>query len=465
MRTLKLFLKRMKVEKSYLIVIAILSIFIVVGYFSYAMFTVSSEQKEAIRIITGTLTGELKVDNVETDKLVVNQGETKEFTITLKNNNDRTARYLLYYIGTFPNNLEIGYIVGNALQIPPEDKGRKIDKDITETYKIRVRNKTESSQTIQLKLDVGLEKFDLNIPSNGNLFKKYVTGTELFLENHVNEENAEFGDNTKDKMFVFHHEIGAQQENWTEEETTDYRYIGTDPNNYVTFNDEEVGWRIIGVFTVENENGEREKRIKLIKKDFFGTYEWDKANNGDWPNATLMKQLNSGYDETIFNLTDEAEKMTSNNVKWYLGRISDDKFKTDANVNDLYREERGLGKYNSRLISWKGKVGLIYVSDFGYATSGGENISRNDCFLKEMINWEEETLKECKENNWLDGISWTITNTDNPYGVINVHSAWGLRTIMPGHSGYRSYPVIYLVPDIQYLNGSGTKEEPFEFTL
>ena len=88
MKTLKLFLKRMKAEKSYLIVIVLLSIFIVVGYFSYAMFTVNKEQKEAIRIITGTLTGELKVNNIETDKLVVNQGETKEFTITLKNNND-----------------------------------------------------------------------------------------------------------------------------------------------------------------------------------------------------------------------------------------------------------------------------------------------------------------------------------------------------------------------------------------
>ena len=40
--------------------------------------------------------------------------------------------------------------------------------------------------------------------------------------------------------------------------TTDYRYIGANPNNYVKFNDEL--WRIIGVFDVDNGTGKIEKK-------------------------------------------------------------------------------------------------------------------------------------------------------------------------------------------------------------
>ena len=522
MRTIRLFLKRMKVEKSYLIVIAILSIFIVVGYFSYAMFTVSSEQKEAIRIITGTLTGELKVDNVETDKLVVNQGETKEFTIMLKNNNDRTARYLLYYIGTFPNNLEIGYIVGNELQIPPENKGRNIDKDITETYKIRVKNKTESSQTIQLKLDVGLDRIDLNIPSNGHLFEetKFTIPEGIPMKEYINEENTEYNDETKDKMFIYHHEAGSQQTGWTYDDLTDYRYIGTDPDNYVTFNGEEAGWRIIGVFTVENEKGEKEQRIKLIKnsplktstgkiisldnkQSGVGSSESNYGSN-NWTDARLMMLLNPGYetnplasdgkgslywesengkcprgnleenesetvdcDFTSTGLTTEAQKMIGD-TKWYLGACSTNQTKT----NKLYECEHGTITCNTngtctseRPISWLGKVGLIYPSDYGYATS------ETACLTQKS---EQYNTNPCRNNDWIfksinpinnDTFQWTITPSSvnmahvffvSANGEINSHSAYSTRTTVR--------PVVYLKSNVQ-LSGTGTKEDPFVFTL
>ena len=309
MKTLKLFLKRMKAEKSYLIVIVLLSIFIVVGYFSYAMFTVNKEQKEAIRIITGTLTGELKVNNIETDKLVVNQGETKEFTITLKNNNDRTTRYLLYYIGALPDGLEAGYVVEEGIQIPPEDKGRNITVGTIETYKIRVRNKTESNQTIQLKLGVGLENIDLTVSNSGYLFGEIsrISAVSTLLVDYTNSENAVFNEDTKNKMFIYHHEETEQQKGWSKEELTDYRYIGANPNNYVTFNGEEAGWRIIGIFTVENEQGEREQRIKLIR-DSIGGKAWDTGNTNDWSNSSLMKEINPNTGSTTFNLTNEALK-------------------------------------------------------------------------------------------------------------------------------------------------------------
>ena len=68
--------------------------FLILGcYFSYAMFTVSKEKGNAISIVTGNLTYKLTVDNVESNKLVVGAGETKEFIVTLSNPNNRIARF------------------------------------------------------------------------------------------------------------------------------------------------------------------------------------------------------------------------------------------------------------------------------------------------------------------------------------------------------------------------------------
>ena len=90
-------------------------------------------------------------------------------------------------------------------------------------------------------------------------------------------------DEQKKEMWTFSHEateqVGA---------TTDYRYIGSSPNNYITFNDEV--WRIIGVF---------DGRIKIIRQDSLGDMSRDYKQSGvgsstssdgsnDWSDSQLM---------------------------------------------------------------------------------------------------------------------------------------------------------------------------------
>ena len=94
-------------------------------------------------------------------------------------------------------------------------------------------------------------------------------------------------DNQKGEMWTFLHEateqVGA---------TTDYRYIGKNPNNYITFNNEV--WRIIGVF---------DGRIKIIRNDTLGNMFFDYKKSGvgfsttnygsnDWTDSQLMYMLN-----------------------------------------------------------------------------------------------------------------------------------------------------------------------------
>ena len=86
-------------SKIYMIVMIIITLLILGGYFSYAMFTVSKERGNAISIVTGNLTFDLKVDGTTGNTLTVKANRSREFEVTLTNPNNRTARFNFYYLG------------------------------------------------------------------------------------------------------------------------------------------------------------------------------------------------------------------------------------------------------------------------------------------------------------------------------------------------------------------------------
>ena len=152
-------------SKIYMIVMVIITLLIVGGYFSYAMFTVSKEQGNAISIITGNLVYDLEVDGSEGNNLTVGAGETKEFTVTLSNPNNRIARFNFYYEGSLPDGVTAGYITGEGLNTPPNEIGTNLEASGTagssNIYKIRVKNDSSSNVTITLGVEVGLDYNDL----------------------------------------------------------------------------------------------------------------------------------------------------------------------------------------------------------------------------------------------------------------------------------------------------------------
>ena len=203
------------------------------------------------------------------------------------------------------------------------------------------------------------------------------------------------------------------------DETVDnnLRYIGADPNNYVSFNNEL--WRIIGVMNnIDDGTGKKETRLKIIRDEPIGEYSWDnKGENGenDWTTASLQTVLNSGAyynrtsgecpygqngattscDFTSTGLTEDAKSLI-NNAVWNLGGSD-----TSDNVTTamFYERERGDTVYNERPTEWTGQIGLMYPSDYGYATSGSNTIDRSVCISEYLYNWEE--LSDCYINDWL----------------------------------------------------------------
>ena len=123
-------------------------------------------------------------------------------------------------------------------------------------------------------------------------------------------------------------QTAAENQNYA---TTEYRYQGKNPNNYITFNGETGVWRIIGVFEVETPNRSgytKEYKVKIVR-DRIGIAAWNSTNSAtninDWTTATLMRTLNSGeyynrsgsYSET--GLTENAKNQISS-TKWYCKR-------------------------------------------------------------------------------------------------------------------------------------------------
>ncbi len=317
------------------------------------------------------------------------------------------------------------------------------------------------------------------IPSGGNAVTtllNYVTNSESLQDYQASTEAQ------KKNMYVFNHTAGTQQSGWSSSELKDYRYIGTAPNNYVTFNNEVAGWRIIGIETVDNGSGKREKRIKIVNSLMNYKMSWDNKPSGtgssesmfgsnDWTDSRAMMVLNPGYDNnslasngkgsiywnrqrgncpsgynngssscdfTSNGLTSEAKALIGE-AKWYLGGTSTYSKISSGTADQWYSYERGeetcrtAGKCtNTRKTSWTGYVGLIYPSDYRYATSGGDTV------------------------NWLGG--WTITaRTNSGYHAFNTGDYNGT------YDSHNVHPVVYLKANVLYQSGDGSQSNPFEF--
>ncbi len=186
MRTIRLFLKRMKAEKSYLILIILLSIFTVVGYFSYAMFTVNKEQKEAIRIITGTLPATLSSSDstFKDNKITVTKDSSKDITITLTNNNERNAKYNFYYKDNISEKVHINYYK-DTKDIPPTEEGVVINSKESQSYKLKITNLTSEDITVEFGSIGGLENKELSFPNNGKIIEGIVVEVEKPADNMI----------------------------------------------------------------------------------------------------------------------------------------------------------------------------------------------------------------------------------------------------------------------------------------
>ena len=255
--------------------------------------------------------------------------------------------------------------------------------------------------------------------------------------------------------------------------TTEYRYQGATPNNYITFNGEENVWRIIGVFEVETPNADgtytKEYRIKIIR-DSIGENIYDASSKNNWVLSSIKPLLEEYYNRTGAyennGLTDQSREQIDD-TKWYLGNVVWTDSHYYGNTKEIYTQERSTSVHSGNKQTWDGKVALIYPSDYMYASSACYNDDTKrakDVNIGSPYNTDYRNTK-CKSTDWLNisepfwnispasydttGAMMVATYEGDSVNGISVTSAYDIR------------PTIYLVSSIGYESGSGTTSDPF----
>ena len=280
---------------------------------------------------------------------------------------------------------------------------------------------------------------------------------------------------------------------------TNIRYYGSDPNNYVSFNNEL--WRIIGVFG---------NNVKLVRSESLGSLSWDSSdssiNKGNginqWGESTdvngntylganlqvyLNKMYYGGVETTCYNGADNSETTCPTNTldrtakllidkhTWSLGAI-------EMSIEDtisFYNAERGTangktctsGTYCNdtvtRTTKWTGYVALPYITDWAYASS--ESICETNIQTKDSSN-----LFVCKNNNWMQRSDWTwylspsgqSADASNAWAVSgnNNYVYYRMFGAMNKFASYGSNvaPSIYLKSSVLMKGGTGTSSDPYK---
>ena len=139
-----------------------------------------------------------------------------------------------------------------------------------------------------------------------------------------------------------------------------------------------------------------------------------------------------------------------------------------AITNTWYTYERGTDVYEGRPTEWIGKIGLMYASDFGYATNGGSTMDRESCLNTVLSNWSYPGYSYCQDNDWLYDSSndqWTLTPfSSNSYDVCGVRSHGAVLFYNAGDT-YAVSPAIYLSSNVKISGGEGTEDSPFTLSL
>ena len=289
-------------------------------------------------------------------------------------------------------------------------------------------------------------------------------------------------------------------------------------------------WRIIGVFNnVTKSDGSKENLVKIIRADSLGSYSWDYKKNGvgtstsdygsnDWTDSQLMMMLNptnylkSGYtnssdiissgsqqlyskigsyynrtkgckpasiasgesfsctevDFTSTGLKNDTTRNVIEEVVWNLGGTSTFNTSSHGLASHFYGNERGTTVYTGRLTTWTGKVGLMYPSDYGYATSGGTTKDRAACLAKELYNWNSSDFSDCKGNDYLYNLSldqWALVPYSyGAFGVFFVR-ADGRVNVGTVDGALAVRPALFLKSNILVDKGTGTSTDPYQLKI
>ena len=461
------------------IILTLIGVVSLVTGITFAIYenTINAGKSQVIKtgVVNFTLTEStngLVLNNLQ--ELTDYEGMAQEtfYEFTIKNTGNTITDYEISlvdkpnssYTGTILNEkyIKVGLLKNNSEEIIVnlKDVNRLIDKvtldvDKSVNYKLRLWLDLKDITDEEKEALVG-QKIFLALKINGIQNMENITiATDKLIALTNNKDNS--------GLYTITHPADSTLQIGANESITEYRYRGASPKNYVTFNGET--WRIIGVFPTDDGTGNIENRIKLIKDQSIGNNYWNTtqvastSTYNNWTGATLMKYLNGTYYNSLINsnsidMVDDA--------KYYLGGFN----AVNATIENMYGYERKISGnntyyYRTNPNSWTGKLGIMYASDYGYASA--------NCETKVLGGNSSTDIRVCNATNWLYNIKvneWLMAQL----GSNNGHAFYVVS------SGYLSYynvnsssmavrPTLYLKSEVRITEGDGTSSNPYKLSI
>ena len=178
----------------------------------------------------------------------------------------------------------------------------------------------------------------------------------------------------------------------------------------------------------------------------IAAYYWNNSNRtsstNTWSESRLnTTNLNSSYLSYIG--TTWSNKIATHT--WKVGGMA---YNNSYTAKQYYDVEVGS---SSSSTTDPMKIGLMYVSDYGFAAS-------NSYWTTNMSSYDS-----ANNNNWLYmGLSeWTISRSSSGSSyAFRVYFAGGLHSLKVYNNSYAVRPAFYLTSSTTYVSGSGTSSDP-----
>ena len=272
------------------------------------------------------------------------------------------------------------------------------------------------------------------------------------------------------------------------------RYEGADPNNYICLDSNKEGtcssssllFRIIGLFEEEyssdgTTSAGTKKLLKILDTNNYGGTsgkKWNSEVENNWSTASLKTELNGTYLTVLLGTSNVNSKLSVGITitKWHLGggygdnnygvmtaqkwyEVERPPYSTSGNAQNIYS---GNPEYVYE------KIGLMYPSDYGYATTGENTTNKSSCRTLTLGNWGD-----CGKNNWIfnSGISnkseWVISPFYSSITAmrINIGGSLGAGGTLDDWVVVYEYsvrPTFYLDSSIlKIVGGTGTSIDPY----
>ena len=270
-------------------------------------------------------------------------------------------------------------------------------------------------------------------------YEKKIILSDLTLINYVKSQYT----GTQGKNNIYYHDSSLA--NGAGDNS--YRYAGASDsvNNYICLGSDATTcpdanlFRIIGVFG---------DKTKVIRAKSVGYQQWHTSADNTWSSSSLNAYLNGTY---LTSLGTIAEKIAT--TTWKVGGGSGSNISASVPAT-AYKNE--VGSSASTTIIDK-KIGLMYVSDYGFAASPSawtkilgdyDGTDANGTSIK-TINWMYMGYNE-----------WTISrHSDNTNSAFFVNSTGNvLGSNVRSDNGVR--PSFNLDSTVTYVSGDGTKSNP-----